>query len=195
MIVLGLTGSIGMGKSTTSAMFRDEGVPVLDSDAVVHDLYRGDAVARVEALFPGVSTDGVIDRAKLAADVLGRPERLRALEAVIHPLVRAAQERFLEEARAEGHAIAVLDVPLLYETGADARVDQVLVVTAPQDIQRDRVLARPGMTREKLDAILARQMPDAEKRARADHVIDTSRGIEAARADVRTLIERLLKTA
>jgi dephospho-CoA kinase len=191
--VIGLTGSIGMGKSTTAQMFRDEGVPVADSDAIVHDLYRGAAVGPVSTLFPAAVADGAVDRLALARAVLGQPDRLKALETLIHPMVRQAQDRFLDEARANGHALAVLDIPLLFETGAEDRVDVIVVVTAPSDVQRARVLARPGMTQEKFDAILARQMPDPEKRARADQVIDTSRGMDAARRDVRALIAQLLK--
>jgi dephospho-CoA kinase len=193
MLVIGLTGSIGMGKTTTAAMFRDEGVPVLDSDAVVHALYSGAAVAPVEALFPGVAEGGVIDRARLAAQVLGHPEKMKALEALIHPMVKAEQLAFLATAAADGHAIAVLDIPLLFETGAESRVDRIVVVSAPLDVQRVRVLARPGMTPEKLDAILARQMPDAEKRARADWVIDTSAGVDQARRQVQALLKALRK--
>jgi dephospho-CoA kinase len=191
MKVIGLTGSIGMGKSTTAAMFVAQGVPVADSDAIVHALYAGPAVAAVEALFPGVSDNGVINRTRLAPHVIGKPEKLAALEAIIHPMVRAEQQRFIDDARAAGHKLAVLDIPLLFETGAEARVDAIVVVTAPFDVQRARVLARPGMSESNFAAILARQTPDAEKRARADFVIDTSRGLDAARADVRAIIAEL----
>lgn len=191
MRVLGLTGSIGMGKSATAAMFRDEGVPVVDSDAIVHDLYAGPAAAGVEALFPGVTAGGAVDRARLGARVLADGAAMKRLEALIHPMVRAAQEAALEQARMQGRPLAVLDIPLLYETGAEDRVDLVLVVTAPAEVQRARVLARPGMTPEKFEAILARQLPDAEKRARADFIIDTSLGFDHARAQVRAIIDEL----
>ncbi|CAN5471745.1 dephospho-CoA kinase [soil metagenome] len=197
MIVLGLTGSIGMGKSTTSKMFVDEGVPVYDSDAAVHALYAsgGDAVAPVEAAFPGVVVDGAIDRTRLSAAVMGNPEALQALESIVHPLVGADRVGFFEAAQARGADIVVLDIPLLYETGGDRKVDKVVVVSAPADTQRQRVLARPGMDEAKLDAILARQTPDAEKRQRADFVIDTSRGLDPARAQVRDILARLRAVA
>lgn len=196
MIVLGLTGSIGMGKSTTAAMFARAGVPVYDSDAAVHALYAsgGAAVAPVEAAFPGVVVDGAIDRAALSARVVGDPQALQKLEAIVHPLVGAHRIGFFEQAKAGGADIVVLDIPLLFETGGQGAVDQVVVVSAPAEVQRARVLARPGMTPEKLDAILARQLPDAEKRARADVVIDTGQGIEAAEAQVRDLVTRLRVT-
>lgn len=196
MIVLGLTGSIGMGKSTTAAMFEAEGVPVYDSDAAVHALYAagGAAVAPVETAFPGVVTDGAIDRAKLSARVVGDPEALAKLEAIVHPLVGAHRIGFFDKARAEGHEIVVLDVPLLFETGGQKSVDKVVVVSAPPEVQRARVLARPEMTPEKFEAILARQLPDAEKRARADFVIDTGRGVDHAREQVRDLLT-LLRTS
>lgn len=195
MIRLGLTGSIGMGKSTTAALFAEEGVPVHDSDAVVHALYSGGgrAVWAVEALFPGVSEGGVVDRAKLSARVVGDPEALKRLEAAVHPLVAEAREAFLEQARATGARVVLLDVPLLFETGREGEVDKVVVVSAPADVQRARVLARPGMTPAKLDAILARQTPDAEKRARADFVIETGNGIEAAREQVRAILAAVTK--
>lgn len=196
MLVLGLTGSIGMGKSTTAAMFEAEGVPVYDSDAAVHALYAagGAAVAPVEAAFPGVVTDGAIDRAKLSAKVVGDPEALAKLEAIVHPLVGAHRIGFFEKAQAEGRDIVVLDVPLLFETGGQKSVDKVVVVSAPAEVQRARVLARPEMTPEKFEAILARQLPDAEKRARADFVIDTGQGVEHARKQVRDLLT-LLRTS
>ena len=188
MIVLGLTGSIGMGKSTTAALFREAGVPVHDADASVHALYAGEAVPLVEAAFPGTTRDGAVDRPALSARVLGDDDAMRRLEAIVHPLVRAAERRFLDEAAAAGRSVVVLDVPLLFETGAADRVDAIVVVTAPADVQRARVLARPGMTAARLDQILARQMPDAEKRARAHFVIDTSRGLEPARRQVADVI-------
>ena len=191
MIVLGLTGSIGMGKSTTAAMFREAGVAVHDSDEAVHRLYRGNAAPLVGAAFPSVVVDGVVDRERLSKEVVGKPEALRRLEAIVHPLVRADADAFLEAQRNRGAALAVLDIPLLFETGGRDRVDRVVVVTAPAQVQRDRVLARPGMTPEKFEAILARQVPDAEKRRLADYVIDTGRGMEAARAAVARLVEQL----
>ncbi|KRA57451.1 dephospho-CoA kinase [Caulobacter sp. Root656] len=193
MIVVGLTGSIGMGKSTTAQMFIAEGVPVYDSDAAVHALYAsgGAAVAPVEAAFPGVVVDGAIDRARLSAAVMGDSEALAVLESIVHPLVGAHRIGFFEDARAQGAEIVVLDIPLLYETGGETKVDKVVVVSAPADLQRQRVLARPGMDSAKFEAILARQTPDAEKRARADFVIDTGRGLEAARDQVRDILTRL----
>lgn len=190
MIVAGLTGSIGMGKSATTAMFAEEGVPVHDADTAVHALYDvgGAAVAPVEAAFPGVAHDGRIDRARLAARVVGDPAALARLEAIVHPLVGQAREAFLAHAREKGAALAVVDIPLLFETGAEDAFDAVIVVTAPPEVQRARVLERPGMTREKFEALLARQVPDAEKRRRADYVIDTGKGFEAARDQVRRLI-------
>lgn len=186
--LLGLTGSIGMGKSTTSAMFRAAGVPVHDADQAVHDLYAGAAAPQIEAAFPGTTTKGVVDRARLSAAVLGRPEALAKLEAIVHPLVRAEEQAFLEKARKSGASVAVLDVPLLLETGGEARCDAIVVVTAPAEVQRKRVLSRSGMSEEKLAAILARQMPDAEKRRRAHFLVDTSRGLVAAEHQVRSIL-------
>jgi dephospho-CoA kinase len=188
MIVLGLTGSIGMGKSTTAQMFRDEGVPVYDSDAEVHALYRGSAVVPVAAAFPGVEKDGAIDRELLRKRVLGDPAALQRLEAVVHPLVRQGRDKFLREARARKEAVVVLDIPLLFEVSAEGEVDRVIVVSAPEAVQKARVLARPGMTQEQFSAILRQQLPDAEKRRRADVVVDTGAGLEAARAQVRKLV-------
>jgi dephospho-CoA kinase len=188
MFILGLTGSLGMGKSTTAGFFAEEGVPVHDADAVVHRLYEGEAVAAIEAAFPGTTADHKVDRNRLAARVLDDPAALRRLEAIVHPLVRDAKERFLNEARACGAKVVVLDIPLLLETAGDQKVDAVVVVSAPAETQRERVLARPGMTPGKLDALLARQMPDSEKRQRADFVVDTSRGFDAARAQVREIL-------
>ncbi len=195
-VILGLTGSIGMGKSTTAQMFRDMGVDVYDADAAVHELYRSDAVGPLVGLFPDViDTDesgiSVVNRDRLARLVLGRPDRLAALEAIVHPLVRAREQAFLAKARAAGAGLAVLDIPLLFETGGAERCDEVAVVTAPSDVQRERVLARPGMTQDRFEAILARQMPDAQKRARADHVIDTGKGLENARAQVADIVEAM----
>jgi dephospho-CoA kinase len=184
MFILGLTGSIGMGKSTTARFFREAGVPVHDSDAVVHQLYEGEAVAPVEAAFPGVTVEGRIDRARLAAQLVGKPEAIRRLEAIVHPLVRAVTQRFVEGHAKAGARVIVLDVPLLFETGGEKNVDAVVVVSAPADVQRARVLARPGMSAEKLDALLARQMSDADKRARAHFIVDSSRSFGSARAQV-----------
>jgi len=191
MIVLGLTGSIGMGKSTTAAMFAGLGVPVHDADATVHDLYRTDAVAPVAVLFPEALADGVIDRKALSAALARTPERFGELEAVIHPLVRAREKAFLDAQRGSGSPLVLLDIPLLFETGGAARVDKVVVVTCDPEIQRARVLARPGMTEEKFQLILSRQMPDAEKRRRADFLIDTGKGLEAARKQVEEIVEKL----
>ncbi|MDN2578818.1 dephospho-CoA kinase [Aquibium sp. ELW1220] len=191
MIILGLTGSIGMGKSTTAAMFAAEGVPVNDADAVVHELYRGKAVALVGAAFPQAIVDGIVDRNRLSAAVLGDPVALKRLEAIVHPLVREAETEFLARHRAAGTPLVVLDIPLLFEVGAEGRVDRIAVVSVPADVQRARVLARPGMTVEKFETILAKQVPDAEKRARADFVIDTARGLEPARRDVVRIIGEL----
>lgn len=188
MLVIGLTGSIGMGKSTTAGLFREAGVPVDDADAAVHALYAGRAAPLIEARFPGVTANGVVDRQKLSAAVLGKPEALRDLERIVHPLVREEREAFLRAAAASGARAVVLDIPLLLEGRPERLVDLVLVVSAPEPVQKARVLARLGMTPEKLEAILARQMPDQEKRRRAHHVIDTSRGVDAARKDVRDFL-------
>ena len=188
MLVLGLTGSIGMGKSTTARFFAEEGVPVLDADAVVHALYDGEAVAAIEAAFPGTSKDGRIDREELSRRVVGDPAALKRLESIVHPLVRAAQARFLADAERSGAPVAVLDVPLLFETGGDQRVDAVVVVSAPADVQRARTLDRAGMTAEKFDALMQKQMPDAEKRRRADFIVDTSQSFDSARAQVRAIL-------
>ncbi|MBD2748162.1 dephospho-CoA kinase [Microvirga sp. BT688] len=185
--VLGLTGSIGMGKSATADLFRRLGVPVHDADATVHRLYRGRAAPLIEQAFPGTVADGTVDRAKLGAAVLNSPERLKELEAIVHPLVREEEENFLACVSALA-PIAVLDIPLLFETGGDRRCDAALVVTAPAHVQRERVLARPGMTAEKFSAILAKQMPDADKRARAHFLVDTSRGFASAEAQVRSIV-------
>jgi dephospho-CoA kinase len=189
MFILGLTGSLGMGKSTTARFFAEEGVPVHDADAAVHRLYDGDAAAAIETAFPGTTAGGKVDRDKLAARVLGDSAALKRLEAIVHPLVQEAERRLLAEAESRGEKVAVLDIPLLFETGGEERVDAVVVVSAPPDVQRSRALERPGMTVDKLDAILAKQMPDDEKRRRADFVVDTSRGFEAARADVRAILD------
>ncbi len=188
MIRLGLTGSIGMGKSTTAAFFRGFGVPVHDADATVHALYRGAAVAPIEAAFPGTTRDGEVDRPTLAARVLGDDAAVKRLEAIVHPLVRDAEIAFLDKARAEGRRVVVLDIPLLFETGSETRVDAVVTVTAPAEVQRARVLARPGMTVEKFEQILARQVSDAEKRRRSHFLVDTARGLEPARRQVAAVL-------
>jgi dephospho-CoA kinase len=190
VILIGLTGSIGMGKSTTAAMFRDLGVPVYDADAAVHDLYDtgGAAVGPVGAAFPGVVKDGRVDREALRQAVLGDPEALKRLNAIVHPLVGRDRIGFFEKARADGADVVVLDIPLLFETGGHANVDAIVVASAPPQMQRERVLARPGMTPERLDAILAQQMADADKRARAQFVVDTSRGLEPARQQVAEIV-------
>lgn len=188
MIVIGLTGSIGMGKSTTAAMFARHGVPVHDADAAVHALYAGAAAAPIEAAFPGTTRDGVVDRTELSKRVVGKPEAFSRLEAIIHPLVRETNREFRETAEQAGHKVCLMDVPLLFETGGDSRVDFVVVVTADADIQRERVLARDGMTAERFEAILAKQLPDAEKRKRADFIVDTGHGLEAAEQQVEDIL-------
>lgn len=194
MIVIGLTGSIGMGKSTTAQMFAEEGALVWNADEAVHRLYsrRGAAVGPVGEAFPGVVFDGAVDRMRLAG-ALGRDEAaFRRLEAIVHPLVQRDRQEDLKAAERQGVRLAVLDIPLLFETGGDAAVDAVVVVTADPQVQAERVLARPGMTPERFDAILARQTPDAEKRRRADFVVDTGHGLEAARARVREIVGTVL---
>lgn len=191
MIVIGLTGSIGMGKSTTAEMFSDAGIPVISADEIVHELYRGEAVQPIEAAFPGATVDGAVDREALSRTLLADPTGFKRLEAIIHPLVRAREQAFVDQARADGHAMVLVDIPLLYETGAENRVDVVVVVTCDADIQRQRVMARPGMTVEKFEAILARQVPDAEKRAPAHHIVDTGQGLEPARRQVADIIAAL----
>ena len=189
--VLGLTGSIGMGKSATAGLFRARGVPVHDADAAVHALYRGAAAPLIEAAFPGTVRDGVVDRVRLGEAVIGRPDAIARLEAVVHPLVRSEEVRFLEAATRARAGLVVLDVPLLFETGGERRCHATLVVSAPADLQRARVLARPGMTPERLDAILAKQMPDAEKRRRAHFRVDTSAGLPRAGAAVDAILRAL----
>jgi dephospho-CoA kinase len=193
MITVGLTGSIGMGKSTTAAMFREAGAMVYDADAEVAALYAkgGAAVGPLEAAFPGVVKDGAVDREALRLKVLGEPEAIKTLNAVVHPLLGAGRADFFKRAEESGTDVIVLDIPLLFETGGEARVDAVVVVSAPADMQRSRVTARPGWDDARLDAILAQQLPDAEKRARADFVIDTSQGLEAAREQVAKVMAAL----
>lgn len=196
MKLIGLTGSIGMGKSATAQMFREEGVRVYDADAAVHAIYEkgGAAVEPVGAAFPGVVVDGAINRDLLSKAVLNDAEALKRLEAIVHPLVGAAQLDFLVASREAGADLVVLDIPLLFEKGGDKRVDVIVVVSAPAELQRARVLDRPGMTAEKFEAILAKQTPDAEKRARAHHVIDTGAGFEHARAQVRAVLDAIRKS-
>jgi len=188
MIVIGLTGSIGMGKSTTADMFKALGIPVNDSDAVVHDLYRTEAVEPVGAAFPGTIRDGVVDRAELSRQLAGRPAGFKLLETIVHPLVRQRERRFIDAQKAANADLVVLDIPLLFETGGENRVDVIVVVTCDPQIQRDRVLARPGMTEEKFNLILGRQMPDSEKRARADFLVDTGHGLDAANRRVAEIV-------
>jgi dephospho-CoA kinase len=184
--ILGLTGSLGMGKSTAAKFFAEEGVPVHDADAVVHRLYDGEATAAIEAAFPGTTAGGTVDRGRLGAHLIAHPGDFKKLEAIVHPLVRVAEERFLAE-----HAdapVVVLDIPLLYETAAEARCDAVVVVSAPPDIQRDRVFGRPGMTDERFESIISRQVPDAVKRERADFIVDSGQSFDHARAQVREIL-------
>jgi len=188
MIILGLTGSIGMGKSTTTQMFRDLGIPVYDADASVHALYEGDLVPILEKAFPGVSVNGKIDRECLSKKVIGDRNALVHLEKIVHPAVREREEAFLKQHYEAGSDLVVLDIPLLFETGGDKRVDKIAVVSAPPAIQRERVLKRPDMDVDKFEKILARQMSDAEKRARADFIIDTSKGLDEARAQVMKVV-------
>ena len=191
MLLLGLTGSIGMGKSTTADMFRAEGAPVYDSDRLVHDIYNGPAAMEIERAFPGATVGGAVDRNRLASLVLGDAEAMKRLEAIVHPLVWERRRRVLEEQARRGVKVAVLDIPLLFETGADKDVDAIVVVTAPKSLQRARVLARANMTEEKFDSILARQTPDEEKRRRADFIVHTDAGLEAARGEVRAILKTL----
>lgn len=193
MKIIGLTGSIGMGKSTTAAMFREAGIPVYDADAEVHKAYDvgGAAVEPVGAAFPGVVKDGKVDREELRKRVLGNPEALKVLNGIVHPIVGRARAAVFEEAEAAGADMVILDVPLIFETGGEKNMHKVIVVSAPAEMQRTRVLAREGMTPERLDAILAQQTPDAEKRARADYVVDTGNGLDVARAQVTKIIEDL----
>ena len=191
MIRIGLTGSIGMGKSTTAKMFAAEGIPVHDADATVHALYSGRAAPLIEAAFPGTVSDGKVDRTLLSPHVLGKPEAMKKLEAIVHPLVREEEQLFLQRAQADHRRIVMLDIPLLFETGGEARVDVVVVVTADAQVQRDRVLARPGMSEDRFEAILAKQMPDAEKRRRAHFLVDTGKGLEPAKRQVQAILKAL----
>ena len=193
MIILGLTGSIGMGKSTTAKLFAEAGVPVYDADAAVHRLYEGEAAASIEAAFPGTTVDGKVDRNKLSAQVVHDQEAIKRLEQVVHPMLGASRQKFLADAERSGAPVAVVDVPLLFETGGEKRVDAVVVVTTTPEIQRQRVMARDNMTGERLDAILARQLPDAEKRRRADFIVDTSHGLDPVRARIRDILDQAAK--
>jgi dephospho-CoA kinase len=192
MRIIGLTGSIGMGKSTTMGLFAEQGVPVYDADAVVHQLYQCEAVAPIEAAIPGVTEGGKVNREKLSAHLLRHPQDFKKVEAIVHPLVAKHRTAFLDQAERSGAQVAVLDIPLLFETGGNKSVDAIVVVSAPSAVQRERVLAREGMTVEKFEGILARQLPDEEKRARADFVVDTSQGIDHARRQVREILDKVV---
>src|SRR6201994_803074 len=189
MIILGLTGSIGMGKSTTAKLFAEAGVPVYDADATVHMVYEGEAAPAIEAAFPGTTVDGKVDRNRLSARGVHDTAAIKRLEEILIPMLRAYHQKFLDEAQRSGAPVAVVDVPLLFETGGEKRVDAVVVVTTSPEVQRERILARPNMTAEKLDAILARQLPDAEKRKRADFVVDTSHGLDPVRGQIRDILD------
>jgi dephospho-CoA kinase len=193
MIILGLTGSIGMGKSTTAKLFAEAGVPVYDADATVHKLYEGEAAPAIEAAFPGTTVNGKVDRARLSAKVVHDPAAMKQLEQIVHPMLGASRQKFFENAERSGAPVVVVDVPLLFETGGEKRVDAVVVVTTTPEIQRERILARGTMTNEALDSILARQLPDAEKRKRADFVVDTSHGLDPVRARLRDILEQAVK--
>jgi dephospho-CoA kinase len=193
MIVLGLTGSIGMGKSTTAKLFAEAGVPVYDADATVHMLYESEAAPAIEAAFPGTTVAGKVDRNKLSARVVHDPAAMKRLEEIVHPMLGASRRKFLQDAEQSGAPVAVVDVPLLFETGGEKRVDAVVVVTTTPEVQRQRILERANMTDEKLDAILARQMPDAEKRKRAHFVVDTSHGLDPVRARIRDILDEAAK--
>jgi dephospho-CoA kinase len=193
MLILGLTGSIGMGKSTTAKLFAEAGVPVYDADATVHKIYEGEAAPAIETAFPGTTVDGKVDRDRLSAKVVHDPAAMRLLEQIVHPMLGASRQKFLDDAERSGAPVAVVDIPLLFETGGEKRVDAVLVVTASPELQRERILSRDNMTGEKLDAILARQLPDAEKRERADFVVDTSHGLDPVRAQIRDILREVAK--
>ena len=193
MLILGLTGSIGMGKSTTAKLFAEAGVPVYDADAAVHSLYEGEAAPAIEAAFPGTTVDGKVDRNKLSARVVHDPSAMKQLEGIVHPMLGASRQKFFDAAEQSGAPVVVVDVPLLFETGGEKRVDAVVVVTTTPEIQRQRILTRDNMTAEKLDAILARQLPDAEKRKRADFVVDTSHGLDPVRTRIRDILVEAVK--
>ena len=193
MLILGLTGSIGMGKSTTAKLFVEAGVPVYDADAAVHKIYEGEAAPAIEAAFPGTTVDGRVDRAKLSAKVMHDPAAIKQLEQIVHPMLGTSRKKFLDEAEQSGAPVVVMDIPLLFETGGEKRVDAVVVVSTDPATQRERILARGTMTNEALDAILARQLPDAEKRKRADFVVDTSHGLDPVRARIRDILAEVVK--
>ena len=193
MKILGLTGSIGMGKSTTAKLFAEAGVPVYDADATVHLLYEGEAVPLIEAAFPGTTANGKVDRSLLSVRVVHDAAAMKRLEGIVHPLLGASRQKFFDDAERSGAPVAVVDVPLLFETGGEKRVDAVVVVTTSPENQRERILARGTMTHEALDAILARQLPDAEKRKRADFVVDTSHGLDPVRARIRDILVEAAK--
>jgi dephospho-CoA kinase len=193
MKILGLTGSIGMGKSTTAKLFAEAGVPVYDADATVHRIYQGEAVPAIEAAFPGTTSDGKVDRAKLSAKVVRDPAAIQRLEQIVHPMLRSYHQKFLDDAEQAGAPVVVMDVPLLFETGGEKRVDAVVVVTTAPEVQRERILARGTMTAEALEAIMARQLPDAEKRQRADFVVDTSHGLDPVRGRIRDILAEVVK--
>ncbi|MBN8981134.1 MAG: dephospho-CoA kinase [Rhizobiales bacterium] len=193
MLLLGLTGSIGMGKSTTAKLFVEAGVPVYDADATVHQVYEGEAAPAMEAAFPGSTVNGKVDRQKLSAMVVNNHEAMTRLEKIVHPMLRSHQQKFLADAEKSGAPVAVLDIPLLFETGGEKRVDAVVVVTTTPDVQRARILERENMTHDKLEAILARQMPDAEKRKRADFIVDTGNGLEPVRERIREILAEVVK--
>jgi dephospho-CoA kinase len=193
MIILGLTGSIGMGKSTTAKLFEEAGVPVYDADASVHRLYEGEAAPAIEAAFPGTTVDGKVDRTRLSAKVVHDAAAMKQLEQIVHPMLGAGRQKFFDQAERSDAPVVVVDVPLLFETGGEKRVDAVVVVTTTAEIQRERILARDNMTGEKLDAILARQLPDAEKRKRADFVVDTSHGLDPVRLRIRDILQQAAK--
>ena len=193
MRILGLTGSIGMGKSTTAKLFAEAGVPVYDADAAVHKIYEGEAAPAIEAAFPGTTVEGRVDRAKLSAKVVHDPAAIKQLEQIVHPMLGASRKKFLDDAERAGAPVVVMDIPLLFETGGEKRVDAVVVVTTSPESQRERILARGTMTSEALDAILARQLPDAEKRKRADFVVDTSHGLDPVRARLSDILAEVVK--
>ena len=193
MRILGLTGSIGMGKSTTAKLFADAGVPVYDADASVHQLYEGEAAPAIEAAFPGTTANGKVDRAKLSARVVHDPSAIKQLEQIVHPMLGASRKKFFADAEAANAPVVVLDIPLLFETGGETRVDAVVVVSTSPELQRERVLARGTMDEAKLDAIIAKQTPDAEKRKRADFVVDTSHGLEPVRAQIKHILAEVVK--
>jgi dephospho-CoA kinase len=193
MLILGLTGSIGMGKSTTAKLFAEAGVPVYDADAEVHKIYEGEAAPAIEAAFAGTTVDGKVDRARLSAQVVHNPAAMKQLEQIVHPMLGASRKKFFEDAEAAGKPVVLLDIPLLYETGGEKRVDAVVVVTTTPEIQRQRVLARGTMDEARFDAILARQLPDAEKRKRADFVVDTSDGLDPVRARIKDILAEVVK--